>query len=112
MLKLGEKQGRDLPGVEGERHSTLEVQHCKEVGTVVGADVGCFPCPFFCLWDFCIASTGSLSPCLWQVSGRVCPHSSASRQVCAHVGECCRAAQSGGDGANSFLRLARNRLTA
>lgn len=81
-------------------------------GTVVGADFGCFPRPFFCLWDFCIACTGSLSPCLRQASGRVCPHGSASRQVCAHVCECCRAAQSGGDWANSFLRLARNRLTA
>lgn len=78
--------------------------------TMGRADFLCSPCPFFCPWDF---GTGSLSPCLHpQALGCVCVHGSASRQVCAHVCKGCRAAQGGGDGANSFLRLTRNRLMA
>ena len=80
--------------------------------TMVGADFLCSPCPFFCPWDFCTPCTGSLSPCLQQALGCSCAYGSASHQVCAHVCKCCRVAQGGGDGANSFLRLARNRLMA
>lgn len=91
--RLGEAGGRITPALQ----------------ITVGADFSLPSIPFSCAWNFRAACTESLSPCLRQALGRVvCPRLNlppGDVPMCAN-------AQARGDGANSFLRLTRNRLMA
>lgn len=113
MLKRGEKQGRDIP-----RKGTLGIPAAPCLGEEVGQYLPCgswleqiFSAlhPLLLCVELARCLHRSLSPCLRQALGRVvCPRLSlppGGVPMCAN-------AQAGGDGANSFLRLTRNRLMA
>lgn len=109
MLKQGEEQGISWEGLLGVPASAR--MYSNTCPAVHGQSR-------FTLFSMPVLLSMGLLHCLhWvlvtlSLLGYVCPHGSACCQVGAHMCKCCWAAQRGGDGANSFLRLTRNRLMA